>query len=299
MPVCDVCTGSTRELFIKGGYSIFGCGNCGFRFVEFAFSTNHVEQTYADEYFFGGGSGYPDYLKESDLLHDHGRRCAAMLKRYLDVGSVLDVGAAAGFFLNGMVESGWRGAGIEPNTTMAAYARSHLGLNVRASSLEEFHSDTHFDLITMVQMMCHFVDPVAAFRAAARLTRPEGWWLIETWNPNSLTARLFGKRWHAYAPPSAIRWFTPFALGTLASRFGFKEVTRGRVRKRIKGAHAKAILRLNLADTPGRILLPALNLVPENLTLPYPAEDVYWVLYRRALAHVQSPDLDQSLDLTA
>jgi hypothetical protein len=59
-----------------------------------------------------------------------------MLKRFTPPGSVLDVGAAAGFLLAGLRQIGWSGSGVEPNDRMAEHARSQLGLNVRTGTLE-------------------------------------------------------------------------------------------------------------------------------------------------------------------
>ena len=73
---------------------------------------NHTQTVYGDDYFNSGGAGYPDYLGESKLLRAHGKRYANLLKRYIDTGTMLDVGAAAGFILQGFIDCGWKGCGI-------------------------------------------------------------------------------------------------------------------------------------------------------------------------------------------
>ena len=106
-------------------------------------------------------------------------------------GTFLDVGAAAGFILQGLIESGWRGEGIEPNAQMAAYARAQLQVLVHVGGFEQFQSDTTYDLVTMIQVIAHFLDPRQAFQKARALLRPGGYLLIETWNRASWTARCF------------------------------------------------------------------------------------------------------------
>ncbi len=71
-------------------------------------------------------------------------------------------------------------------------------------------------IITMIQVMAHFVDPLDAFDRVARANKNDGLCLIETWNCQSLTARLFGKAWHEYSPPSVLHWFSPARLARLA-----------------------------------------------------------------------------------
>ena len=181
-----------------------------------------MHSVYSDEYFFGGGAGYTDYLAESELLIDHGRRYAKLVSRFMTPGSVLDVGAAAGFLLKGFVDYGWLGFGIEPNARMVEFARSRLGLNVDVGSLETFATDKRFDLITMIQVIGHFVDVDKAFETACNLLVPTGFVLVESWDRESWTARLFGKRWHEYSPPSVVHWFSRAGLTRLGKRHGLR-----------------------------------------------------------------------------
>jgi len=78
-----------------------------------------VARIYDDDYFQGGKAGYPDYLAEADLLRCHGRWYGRLLAKYMQPGRVLDIGAAAGFILQGFQDCGWKGNGVEPNQRMA------------------------------------------------------------------------------------------------------------------------------------------------------------------------------------
>jgi SAM-dependent methyltransferase len=240
-----------------------------------------VARVYGDDYFRGGGAGYPDYLAEERLLVEHGRRYGRLLARHTVPGVVLDVGAAAGFILQGLVESGWQGMGVEPNAAMAAHARSR-GLDVRAGSLETLEVALRFDLVSWIQVVAHLVDPRAAFLKAAALTRPGGYWLLETWDRESLAARAAGRRWHEYCPPSVLHWFTREGLRRLGADCGMREVARGRPAKWIESGHAVSLLRHKLAPHPGgRWAGAALRAVPRGLRFPYPGDDIFWMLLRK------------------
>ena len=241
-----------------------------------------MSRVYGDDYFRGGAAGYCDYLGDETILRERGRWYGRLLSRHMGPGRVLDVGAAAGFWLAGMADLGWAGRGIEPNDRMSAHARERLGLDVLPGTLEAFQSDEIFDLVAMIQVVAHFVDVRGALRVAAEHTRPGGHWLIETWDRSSLSARLFGRRWHEYSPPSVLHWFTGDGLGRLARSFDMREVARGRPRKRISGAHAKSLLRYKLQGGLPRWLVDGvLRVIPDRLTLPYPSDDVFWMLLRR------------------
>jgi SAM-dependent methyltransferase len=277
-PSCPICKGRTRRLFRKDGYWINRCHLCRHDCAEISHSEDHVLKVYGDHYFYGGGAGYPGYMKEAPLLRARGQHYADLLRHYLKPGALLDVGAAAGFILQGFLDCGWEGKGIEPNDRMAEYARSHLKIEVETGTLEDTSHETSYDLISMIQVVGHFLDPRQAFGSAGKLTRPGGYWLIETWDPESWTATLFGKHWHAYSPPSVLHWFSRRALRRLLLEFGFHEVAHGRAWKWLNAAHAKSVLQYHLGPRATR----ALELVPDQMRFPYPGDDPFWALFRKA-----------------
>ena len=278
---CPICSSSAERLFEAKGYWVRACSSCRHQFAEVPSAADHVERTYGDSYFFEGGAGYSDYLSEESLLIDRGRRYAKLLTRYTAPGTLLDVGAAAGFIAKGFAGGGWTVSGVEPNPRMSAYAREKLGVNITTGSLENFRSDTKYDLISMIQVIAHFVDPSQVIRKSAELCKPGGYLLIETWNTDSLTRKMFGKNWHEYSPPSVLHWFNPQSLSRLASGAGFTEIGRGRPSKWLNGAHAKSLLKhASEKSAVGKVLSACASIVPDALPIPYPAEDLLWALYR-------------------
>ena len=280
---CPLCGDVSARLFEKHGHGIARCQDCGHRFAQIAVSEAHIDSVYGDDYFQGGGAGYRDYLSESSLLRAHGQRYGRLLKRFAPAGEVLDVGAAAGFLLQGLQDEGWHGAGLEPNDRMAAYAREQSGLNVFTGSLETFSSTRQFEVVSLIQVVAHFVDPREAFAKVSELVRPGGLCLIETWNVASWTARLFGSEWHEYSPPSVLHWFTPDRLADLLAEFGLHQVARGRPSKWINAGHAASLLQHKLSHNRWtRWLASPLNLLPSHLALPYFGDDLFWGVYRKS-----------------
>lgn len=276
---CPLCGGASRRWLVRHGYGIRRCPYCDHRFAELVPDPEHARQVYGDDYFTGGGAGYTDYQAEAPLHRARGRDYARLLAQHRPPGSVLDVGAAAGYLLDGWREAGWRGAGIEPNASMAAVAREKLGLDVRAGTLEGNPRGDQFDVISLVQVLPHFVDPRQALAQAAQRTAPGGYWLIETWNVGSWSARAWGRWWHEYSPPSVLHWFTPERIARLAGEFGFREVARGRPRRKIQLDHARSLALHALGG--GRLagtLLSPLGWLPSGWSVPYPGDDLFWIL---------------------
>lgn len=257
------------------GHDLLDCLECSHRFTSLEVDESHAGRIYDDSYFNGGGAGYSDYLIESGMLTDRGRMYARKLKPYLSAGKMLDVGAAAGFILKGFTDGGWTGVGLEPNGAMTDFGRNDLDLDMRQGTLESFASSEKFDLVSMIQVVAHFYDPRAAFEKAAGLLDENGCLLIETWDRESVSARVFGKNWHEYSPPSVLHWFSRNGLTVFLEGLGFEKIAGGRPSKKISGGHARSLLRYRLGDTF------LLKLIPEKFNFPYPSEDLFWALYRK------------------
>lgn len=277
---CPLCGSTSRRRFAKHGFWIRDCERCGHRFAELDAGSDHVARTYGDDYFEGGGAGYSDYLAEGPILRERGVWYARLLARHMPPGKVLDVGSAAGFWLEGLLASGFQGKGIEPNAKMAAHARGR-GLDVETGTIEDLDPSERYDLVSMIQVVAHFVDVRRALERAVEMVRPGGFLIVETWNRASWSARILGQSWHEYSPPSVLHWFTPDSLARFARELALREVARGRPRKRIGAGHAKSLLRYKYGSSAARLLLRPLDLVPDALSVPYPADDLFFMLLRR------------------
>ncbi|MGE0798189.1 MAG: class I SAM-dependent methyltransferase [Lautropia sp.] len=240
-------------------------------------------------YFHGGGSGYADYTAEADLLLAHGRRYRELVAQYASPGALLDIGCAAGYVAKAFADAGWHASGIDPNVEMVAVARDQMRIGAVQGSLEQADSsiglevpDGGFDLVTLIQVVAHLYDLPVALRRLASLTRIGGLCLIETWDSASLTARLLGRRWHEYSPPSALHYFSRGSLDRALAAHGFDRVATGRPLKRLRLDHARSLFRHTYANSVwGRAAAAALDYLPGAFTIPYPAEDLFWTLYRR------------------
>jgi len=273
---CPLCNSQSKFAFKSKGFNILDCQSCSHRFAEIEADNKHVDNVYNDSYFNGGGGGYSDYLVESELLQKRGQMYSKKIAKFQNnKGRILDVGAAAGFVLKGYVDDGWSGIGLEPNNSIAKVGTEKLGLDIRQNALETFKTEEKFDLISMIQVVAHFYDQRASFENASNLLKENGLLLIETWNRDSISAKMFGKNWHEYSPPSVLQWFSLSGLTDFLKEFGFVKIGDGRPSKKISGKHAKSLLK----HTIGNNFL--LNLIPEKINFPYPSEDLFWALYRK------------------
>jgi SAM-dependent methyltransferase len=234
--------------------------------------------------FFEGKQGYPNYLDAKDLLIQYGINYAKLVCKYANHGKVLGVGCAAGFILKGFEQSGWDCYGIEPNETMATYGRDNLNLNIISGDLETFKSIEKFDLIIMIQVIGHLYDVDKALLKVNDLLKEGGTVIVESWDMNSTFAKIIGKHWHEYSPPSVVNWFSDDTLTHLFKYYGFSLVAKGRPSKKISIKHGLSLFE---ESTPDFLLKKKLIKLAKatigEFAITYPPLDLKWYLFKKSL----------------
>jgi 2-polyprenyl-3-methyl-5-hydroxy-6-metoxy-1,4-benzoquinol methylase len=286
-PQCVLCGGRTAVAFQVDEIDLVDCSACGHRQANLAVDKAHVERVYDDSYFEGGGAGYEDYHSEGDLLRARGKRYGRILTRHRSPaapGRILDIGAAAGFLMEGFTREGWAPTGLEPNDRMAASGRAR-GLDLRTGSAEDLlpqlqQAGEHFDAVSIIQVIAHVGDPVELVSAVCKILRPGGLVLIETWDRASVSARLFKQRWHEYSPPSVVQWFTRPELDRMMHAAACTKVAAGRYPKWITASHGRQLVEHRMGTD--HVVSKAARAIPARLKVPYPGDDLFWSLYRRS-----------------
>lgn len=154
---------------------------------------------------------------------------------------LLNVGCYTGVFLDRARKHGWNVTGLEPSAWAAAIARQR-GFPVLSRLLTEAGNDPQafgleaesFDLVTIWDVIEHFVDPRAELATAARLLRPGGLLALSTMDVESAFARLLGPRW-PWLMRMHLYYFSPDTLRALLSRCGL-DVLEVRRHRRIVSA---------------------------------------------------------------
>lgn len=292
-------------------YPLGYCRQCHHSYLQAELPPDHVRQQYADHYFLGGGAGYSDYLASEEVVRAHSRQYVTLLQRRgLIPGRVVAVGAAAGFDLLPFRDAGCDVVGIEPNRMMCDYAQQRLGLSMLCRSLEEpLFSDNdgcgdspiaslvdQAEVVIALQVMGHLASPKLAATRLAQLVKTDGVLLVETWNSASWTARILGRHWHEYSPPTVVQWYSPRSLRRLMSAVGFAQLATGRPGKSIRGDHAASLLRYRLGMNPlSKLFQPLTHLIPRRMVFPYPAEDLFWSLFiKRSSADASSTEMNRA-----
>ncbi len=283
--ICDDITTCPYGVvdFVINGYQVLTCQKCDHRYARVENDIeHHIRNNYNDDYFFGGKTGYPDYLQEKDIIIRHGRFYAKKINKIRKPGRILDVGCASGFLLKGFTDNGWSGKGIDPNQTMVDTGKKEMGLNLEQAYLEDYSDDTKYDLITIVQVIGHFANLDKALHKANELLNSKGLVLIESWNRGSFLARALGQKWHEYSPPTVLHWYTRSSLIELLASHGFRMIKKGKPRKYISLKHAFSLLEEKI-KTP--FIKKKINYFSttflSKLNMRYPPFDLFWMIFQK------------------
>jgi 2-polyprenyl-3-methyl-5-hydroxy-6-metoxy-1,4-benzoquinol methylase len=229
---CNVCGTPTPvgqpAVWLKDGFEIVRCGECGLLFRREMPSGAELPEIYSEEYFrrpdgSHDAQGYRDYLADETEHRLNARRRLDWLAGVRAPGTLFDVGAAAGFFVDEASRRGWRASGIDVSAPMAQFARERLGADVRTGSFQDLAVNPGtVDCVTMWDYIEHSTDAAQDVALAARALRAGGLLVLSTGDAGSLVARLSGPRWHLLTPHHHNFFFTVPALERLLRRFGLE-----------------------------------------------------------------------------
>ena len=196
------------------------CPACDFAFVPAA-----PEEDLYDDRYFANYDG-EDYRAAEPARRFESRRRLHLLARYLPPPArLLEIGAAAGFFLDEARARGYECAGVELNEEMAAHAREALGLDVRTGRLEDADlGEEAFDAVCAFHVLEHVPAPVEAVCAVRTSLRAGGILLVEVPNAASAVARRQGESWAALKLPHHAGQYGPRSMAALLEAAGLDVV---------------------------------------------------------------------------
>ena len=142
----------------------------------------------------------------------------------LPSATLCDIGCGNGGLLRRIAAAGYNVMGLDPDSDACRAARSG-GLKVMQGSAEQLPADwdeTQFDAITMMHVLEHVLDPLAATQNVAKLLRSGGRFFVETPNNACLGLREAGIAWRWLDAPRHLNFFTPESLQEVCRRAGLQ-----------------------------------------------------------------------------
>ena len=234
-PFACVCCGNSKCTPVlaakdytvsQQSFTINECSNCQFRFTENAPSIADIGKYYAAESYISHSNTNKGLINQ---LYHWVRSFTLGSKRRLIIGNsklaqgdLLDVGAGTGFFVEEMINAGWRVTGLEPDVQARERAKERAGIQLESPEKLWNLAPASYDVITLWHVLEHVHDLSGYLQQFHLLLRPNGILIIAVPNYQSRDAAHYQAFWAAYDVPRHLYHFSPLSMNYLLNSHQFQ-----------------------------------------------------------------------------
>ncbi len=142
----------------------------------------------------------------------------------------LDIGCNKGFLLTAALEQGYDVHGVELVTELIrpfcnTYPQfSEQVYSDKFQDVAKRFADRHFDIITAIDVVEHFEDPLSDLREVHRILKDDGVFVIQTPDIDCRQAGTLGCQWGALKPLEHLHLFGRENFVAFGKKAGFREV---------------------------------------------------------------------------
>ena len=218
MEACWSCGCPTTPSARLAPLPFLACSSCGFAQRDDRDLDHYTEGGYEEEWSgeYAAGASLEDRRRDARVRLDW------IGDRISPGGTVVDVGAAGGAFVEQAGLRGLRAWGIEPAPAFVRHAREVLGVDVREGLVQDHPLPAgELDAITMWHVLEHVAEPAGILADLRAALRPGGVLCVEVPNADSAVARALGLDWPGLQPEVHVGQYTPQALCRLLERLDF------------------------------------------------------------------------------
>jgi 2-polyprenyl-3-methyl-5-hydroxy-6-metoxy-1,4-benzoquinol methylase len=223
----DICfEGPDRLERLPGKFRLVRCSQCGLYRQNPRLVWSSLQKYYPEEY---KAYAYRDEKTRSwrQYIENYGnnKRCKA-IHRYINGGSILEVGCGTGGFIQELIRSGnWVVSGIEPNQKAAEFTQKKTDATIYPCRFSDVEFEPgSFDAIVLWTVLEHLDQPIKDLQYAYRLLRKNGWLFFSIPNVESLNLKIFKKYWSGWDIPRHLHIFPRSTLHEILHQIGFSIV---------------------------------------------------------------------------
>jgi len=201
-------------------WNLSRCSNCTHVFANPCPNTDYIQSLYGkikdpsyEEEASGRKKNFLPILFNLNKIHPH-------------KGTLFDIGAATGIFLNLARKYGWNPEGIEASAWAVDTALKKYGIKINKGSFESADlKKEHYQAVTMIDFIEHIPHPYKAILKAHEILKKNGMLCLVTPNFHSLAAKISGRKWWHFRP-AHIHYFTKKSLYKMMERAGFEVIKK-------------------------------------------------------------------------
>lgn len=225
-PQCPLCS-------LPGAAPVTGalyiCRHCGI-----AYNSAYIQKSYNDRYFLDEYKNQygKTYIEDRQSIRALSQsRLRTILRHFSGTGglaklSLLDIGSAAGFFLECARDAGIGAVmGVEISEYASRYCREELRIPVLNASFQDARFDGGYDIVTAWFFIEHCLDPVAVMQRIYGMLNPGG---VFAFSCPSIFGPLFTlnlAEWARTHPEDHRVDFSPRGARALLRKCGFRSIT--------------------------------------------------------------------------
>jgi SAM-dependent methyltransferase len=229
---CNFCNGTDSKELYEDNEHLISCLTCGLVFTKVQMNVEGMKDFYGKDYFINSDSvqkGYEHYFdSRNNIWKTFSRRMNIIEKHFKNPGKVLDIGCAAGFFLEVAKKRGWEVRGVDISKLCTEYAKNHLGITVDNELFANVeYRNENFDLITMWDYLEHSIRPKEDMEKAYKLLENNGLLVIAVPDVDSFPSRFFKSNWIGIKLDEHFYYFSRKILVKKLEEIGFDVIMTG------------------------------------------------------------------------
>lgn len=218
---CDICSSEYAEpLYNISDYTIYKCNKCGLIYTDI--KPSNINNAYEIDYY---KKVYPDYESDINTHYLNNTLILQKIEQNFNIGSLVEIGSAFGFFLKCARERNWKTLGFETSKYASMIARQKYNNNVLNSDFLSYHFENNVDIVVMLDTIEHLLNPSLFIKKCAEIIKPHGGIILTTGDINSFFARMFFKKWRMIQPPLHIYYYSPKTITSLLEKHGFSIIS--------------------------------------------------------------------------
>jgi SAM-dependent methyltransferase len=173
------------------GKQIYRCDECDYAMTP-AGSAGSASELYDDpEYFDGWGCNMEfDYQRFEPAVHRQVEQYLSFIKQHTSGKSLLDVGTGSGLLPHLARQSGYEVEGTDLSKHVSETLPAKAGFPVHHGAIEAIKFDRTYDIITMLHVLEHTINPLSALVRAREILNESGYLLVVVPNYRSFDTRL-------------------------------------------------------------------------------------------------------------
>ena len=216
---CIFCGKGTQKIaWIENGFVGKHC-DCGLLYISPRPELEEILNLYNS---YEADVSAKSRIKAEFIGRLNARHRLKLIKKYLNQGSLLEIGSGGGYFLDESRCVGFEPFGVELNFRQAKFIKEELGIPVESDPFSESSfAGIYFDIICHFDVISHFYDPISEFKKFNKRLRDRGILFFETGNGGDLS-----RRWLKFIGrlqyPQHLFFFSKKNIEQLCNRTGFE-----------------------------------------------------------------------------